>query len=50
MYFGQKRKASAIEQYWPANQKMLGTKYSDKHFQLKYLAIFLGVYLVLYSF
>ena len=35
MHFGQKCKTSAIEQYWPANQKMSGAKYADKHLQLK---------------
>ena len=50
MHFGQKCKTSNIEQYWPANQKMSGAKYADKHLQLKNSAIFLQAYLVLYSF
>lgn len=31
VHLGHKYKASAIGQQWLANQKMLGTKYSDKH-------------------
>lgn len=48
MPFGHKLKASAIEQYWLVNQKMWGTKYSDKYFQFKCLENFPGAYLVLY--